>query len=78
MSRQKRDKKLARIIARNLLFLRKSRGAFQKDVAEATGLHLSVVNLAESGQVEPTLYTLRKLADYYGVTIDELTINNNF
>lgn len=78
MSRQKRDRTLARIIARNLLALRKQRGVFQKDVAEAVGLHLSVVNLAESGQVEPTLYTLRRLADYYGVTIDELTINNNF
>ena len=66
---------VARIIGRNLSALRKARGVRQKDVAAAINMNIGVMNLAESGQVEPTLTTLRRLADYYGVTIDELTIN---
>lgn len=75
MNRPKKDMTVARIIGRNLSALRKARGVRQKDVAAAINMNIGVMNLAESGQVEPTLTTLRRLADYYGVTIDELTIN---
>lgn len=73
MSRPKKDMSLARIIGRNLYELRTANGLKQKDVAHACGCSLSALNFAESGQVEPTLLTLRRLADFYGVTIDKIT-----
>ncbi len=52
--------------------LRQERGLLQKQVAEKAGLTPSMVSQIESGRLTPTLRTLRKLADAFGVSIPEL------
>ncbi len=52
--------------------LRHERGLLQKQVAEKSGLTASMVSQIESGRLNPTLTTLRKVADAFGVSIPEL------
>ena len=56
----------------HLSALRKERGLLQKDVAEAIGTAVRVYQRYEYGEREPTLSTLVALADFYGITVDEL------
>ena len=44
----------------------------QKHIAEKSGLSASMVSQIESGRLNPTLTTLRKLADAFGISIPEL------
>ena len=52
--------------------LRHERGLLQKHVAEKSGLTASMVSQIESGRLNPTLTTLRKVADAFGVSIPQL------
>ena len=52
--------------------LRHERGLLQKQVAEKSGLTASMVSQIESGRLNPTLTTLRKVADAFSVSISEL------
>ncbi len=52
--------------------LRQERGLLQKHVAEKSGLTASMVSQIESGRLNPTLTTLRKVADAFGVSIPQL------
>lgn len=52
--------------------MRMSRGIKQKDVAEYLGLTQPAYNHYESGRSTPDISTLMKLADFYGITVDEL------
>jgi transcriptional regulator with XRE-family HTH domain len=52
--------------------LRQERGLLQKQVAEKAGLTASMVSQIESGRLNPTLTTLRKVADAFGISIPEL------
>jgi len=52
--------------------LRQERGLLQKHVAEKSGLTASMVSQIESGRLNPTLTTLRKLSDAFGISIPEL------
>ena len=56
----------------HLQVLRKNRGAKQTEVAEAAELSLRAYQNYERGEREPTLSTLIKLAEYYGLSLDEL------
>lgn len=49
--------------------LRKSKNLYLKDVSKSVGLSASYLSQIETGKVEPTISTLRKLAQYYGVSI---------
>lgn len=49
--------------------LRQERGLLQKQVAEKSGLTASMVSQIESGRLNPTLTTLRKVAHAFGVSI---------
>lgn len=52
--------------------LRHDRGLLQKHVADKAGLTASMVSQIESGRLNPTLSTLRKLAGAFGISIPEL------
>jgi len=52
--------------------LRQERGLLQKHIAEKSELTASMVSQIEAGRLNPTLTTLRKLADAFGISIPEL------
>ncbi|NCE63769.1 XRE family transcriptional regulator [Pseudoflavonifractor sp. 524-17] len=52
--------------------LRTQMGVSQKRVAEAAGVTMRMYQRYEYGECEPTLSILIRLADFYGVSIDEL------
>ena len=55
-----------------LLEMRNERGLSQKDLAEAIGVSQSTIAKIEIGRNEATASTIRKLANYFGVTADQL------
>lgn len=52
--------------------LRKSKNITQLDVATAIGVSPQVLSRYERGEREPDYKTLCKLADFFGVSVDEL------
>ncbi len=52
--------------------LRQGYGLLQKHIAEKSGLTASMVSQIEAGRLNPTLTTLRKLADAFGISVPEL------
>lgn len=52
--------------------LRIKKGLKQSDVAEELGLKVNTYQSYERGQSEPNCATLRRIADFYGVTTDYL------
>ena len=52
--------------------LRKSKNITQLDVATVIGVSPQVLSRYERGEREPDYKTLCKLADFFGVTVDEL------
>lgn len=52
--------------------LRKKKELSQKEVAEATHIALRAYQRYEYGEREPQLSTLVALADFYGISLDEL------
>lgn len=52
--------------------LRMAKGLSQKEVAEYLGISNAAYSLYERGDREPNISTLKKIANYYGVTVDEL------
>ena len=56
----------------HLLQLRKAKGLKQTELAEQIGISWRAYQTYERGQREPTLSTLAALADFYGLTVDEL------
>lgn len=66
------DAELAGTIARRLAVLRANRTESQRDIAESTGVTLSVLNAAIRGASVPSPGALIRLARYYGVSVDWL------
>lgn len=61
------------IYASNLAYLRKLHGMTQQEIAELIGLkNKSSMSLIEAGMNDVSVESLEKLADFYGVTIDQL------
>ena len=52
--------------------LRAERGISQKDVSDALACSVTVYSRYETGAREPSIDVLIRLADFYGVTLDEL------
>lgn len=52
--------------------LRKQRGITQRDLAQYLGVSVSTFSGWETGVYEPDHAHLCKIADYFGVTVDEL------
>jgi XRE family transcriptional regulator, regulator of sulfur utilization len=59
-------------LGQNLTYLRKSRGLTQDQLAQASGVPRTTVSYLESGQGNPSLKILLKLATILGVTFEEL------
>lgn len=57
---------------KNLRFLRKSKLLTQVQLDDALGLGKNITTNYELDRNNPTLETLVKIADYFGVTIDAL------
>lgn len=55
-----------------LLELRKSKNLLQREVAFACGITTAAYGSYEKGDREPTLEKLSRLADFFGVSVDEL------
>lgn len=56
----------------NLKALRKEKKLTLSDIANALGTSSQVISRYELGQREPDLDTLKKIADFFGVTTDYL------
>ena len=59
-------------INQTILELRKERGLSQKSVADAVGISQSTIAKIEINRNEATASTIRKLADFFGVSADYL------
>jgi transcriptional regulator with XRE-family HTH domain len=65
------------MIAKRLKELRKERNWTQQKLAEKASLSFNAITKIEQGAAEhPTLKTLLKLADTFGVTLDALVGRN--
>ncbi len=60
------------MIAKNLKFLRKHKGASQQKISDELGIKRSTFAGYESGKVEPDITMLRSLSDYFEVSLDVL------
>src|SRR6516162_7147492 len=60
-----------------LVSLRKERGLTQQALAEMVEMHISQIRRYESGQSQPTLDAIRKLAVALSVTADMLLFEND-
>lgn len=56
----------------NLKIARERKGISQKDMAESIGVAKSTYSLYESGNREPNVQTIKKIADVLNVSADEL------
>lgn len=56
----------------NLRRARENKGYTQKDVAEYIGVAKSTYSLYESGNREPNVQTIKKIADFLSVSADDL------
>lgn len=56
----------------NLRLAREQKGMSQKDVAERIGVAKSTYSLYESGNREPNVQTIKKIADVLCISADEL------
>ena len=72
-----RSKDKNELFAERITALRKESGKKQKEVAVSLGFTVGTLSTYENGR-EPRYEYLNKLADYYGVTVDYLTGNNNY
>ncbi len=59
-------------LGQNLKRIRTKKGMSQGDVARALEVHRAYVSGIENGKRNPTLATIKKLADALGVSADEL------
>ena len=65
------------IIAYNLKQYRKAKEQTQQQVADATGIALRTYQEIESGNANPTLFTLDILAQYHGIVLARLLTLNS-
>ena len=59
----------------NLIILRKSKHLSQAELADKLNLSRSIIGMWEAGQRKPSYETLKLLADYFDVSLDDLCGN---
>lgn len=64
--------------AARLQALREGRQMSCKTLGELVGLSKNMIGMYERGEKEPKLTTLKKLAGFFGVTVDYLCGNDPF
>ncbi len=60
------------MIGDKLKKLRKENGIYQKDLAEALSVSKSTIAMWETGNRLPDIETVKRIADYFGVTVEYL------
>lgn len=68
----KQEKDLKDILASNLTFYRKNAKLTQLDIAEKFHYSDKAVSKWERGESAPDIFVLKSLADFYGITINDL------
>lgn len=68
----KQGKELKDILASNLVFYRKNAKLTQLDIAEKFHYSDKAVSKWERGESAPDIFVLKSLADFYGVTVNDL------
>lgn len=63
---------------KNMVILRKKNNLTQVQAAKNIGISYSMLAMMEAGHRVGTYETLKKVANYYGVTVDELLDENFF
>ena len=58
-------------ITESMIKAREKSGLSRKELSEASGLHIGLIYMYESGRSTPGLYNLIAMADALGVSIDE-------
>ena len=61
------------IFSNRIIELKQNKKLLQKNIANAIGVSIRAYQYYESGQREPTINVLVKLADYFDVSLDYLT-----
>ncbi len=61
----------------NLRLLRKARGLKQQELADQLGISPRAYRYYECGEREPQLSVLVRIADYFGISLDELAGREN-
>jgi transcriptional regulator with XRE-family HTH domain len=59
-------------LAQNLRLFREGQHATQSEVADSVGISRQALGSYEEGRAEPKLTTLLAIANYYGITLDQL------
>ena len=59
-------------LSEKLRILRKNKGLNQTDVAQVIGIEQTTYSKYEKERVCPDIFTIKKLANLYGITIDQL------
>lgn len=70
------DMDLNKIVSTNLVDLRKDKGLTQQEFAEAIGFSDKSISKWERGYAIPTVDILIKIADFYGITVNDLIQEN--
>ena len=65
------------IFSENLRLLRKARGLRQQELADQLGISLRAYQYYERNEREPQLSVLVRIADYFGISLDELAGREN-
>ena len=61
----------------NLRLLRKAHGLKQQELADQLGISLRAYQYYERNQPDPQLTVLVRIADYFGISLDELAGREN-
>lgn len=64
------------LINANIRFLRKQKGLTQEELAKNLDVTRSVIGAYEEGRAEPKLSTSENIANFFGVTLDQLITQN--
>lgn len=65
-------------LQKNLVLYRKMAGVTQKELAAKLGISPTTLAGYENAGKDPKIATLIKLADFYGVSVDNLVRDSNF
>lgn len=60
------------LINSNIRYLRKQKGLTQDAFANEIGVTRSVIGAYEEGRAEPKIKTMQVMADYFGISVDQL------
>lgn len=59
-------------LGQNLKRIREEKGMTQGDICRALDIDRGFISSIENGKRNPTLSTIKKIADVLGITVDEL------